>query len=125
MVFGSFGVEVSESELRTLCDCTPISGTDALMAVDAARQLGFPGTAKYTLDSDELQSLVADGHYPVVFIDLRPIDGIREMHALVIVEMDQHEAIVLDPSKGERALSLRAFNSAWTMGCNLTILVER
>jgi hypothetical protein len=35
---GSFGVDISESTLRTRCDCTPY-GTDALMAVDAVRAL--------------------------------------------------------------------------------------
>ena len=39
MVLGSFGVDISESELCTRCDCTPY-GTNALMAVDAARALG-------------------------------------------------------------------------------------
>ena len=76
MVLGSFGVDISESALRTRCDCTPY-GTDALMAVDAARALGFVKTAKYTLSLAELKTVVAGGHYPIVFVDLNPIDGLR------------------------------------------------
>ena len=40
MVLGSFGVDLSESALRVHCDCMPY-GTDALMAVDAARALAW------------------------------------------------------------------------------------
>src|SRR5437870_10372961 len=82
MVLGSFGVDLAESELRDRCDTTPFDGTNALKAIDAARELGFPGIAKYTLTLEELRTLVADGHYPIIFVDLRPIDGIRDIHAL-------------------------------------------
>jgi len=83
MVLAGLGVEIEESELFVLCDCT-MSGTDALKAVDAARQFGFQQTAKYTLTIRELRSLLADGHFPIVFVDLRPIDGVRDVHALVV-----------------------------------------
>ena len=72
MVLSSFGVNLTESELRDLCDTTPFDGTNALKAVDAARGLGFTSTAKHTLTLAELQALVADGHYPIIFVDLRP-----------------------------------------------------
>jgi ABC-type bacteriocin/lantibiotic exporter with double-glycine peptidase domain len=36
MVLSSFGLEISETELRDRCDCNPF-GTDALKAVDMAR----------------------------------------------------------------------------------------
>jgi hypothetical protein len=75
MILGRFGVDISESELRTRCDCTPY-GTDALMAVDAARVLEFVKTAKYTLSLAELRTLVTGGHCPIVFVDLKPIDGL-------------------------------------------------
>jgi hypothetical protein len=40
IVLAHLGLTLTETELRTLCDCTPF-GTDALKAVDAVRQLGF------------------------------------------------------------------------------------
>jgi ABC-type bacteriocin/lantibiotic exporter with double-glycine peptidase domain len=85
MVLGSCGVDISESALRTRCDCTPY-GTDALMAVDAARALGCVKTAKYTLALEELQTVVTGGHYPIVFVDLHPIDGLDAIHAMVVVD---------------------------------------
>lgn len=124
MVLGSFGLEIEESELRALCNWT-LSGTDALMTVDAARQLGFAGTEKHTLKVEELESLVAHGSYPIVFVDLRPIDGVKDIHALVVVEFTVQEIIVLDPLKGERALPLQSFNTAWGLRHNLAIIVKR
>ena len=99
MVSATFGVIVAESELRGLCDCAP-RGTDALKAVDAARKLGLTGTGEYTLSLEELHTLVADGHHPIVFVDLRPIDGITDIHALVAIATSQQDVIVLDPLKG-------------------------
>jgi len=72
-VLSGFGLDVSEAELRALCDCTPF-GTEALKAVDAVRKLGFPKTAKWTLSVDELKTQVNSGFYPIVFINLLPID---------------------------------------------------
>jgi hypothetical protein len=88
MVLGSFGVDLSESALRTRCDCTPY-GTNALMAVDAARALGFVKTAKYTLSLEELKTVVRDGHCPIVFVDLNPLDGLDAIHAMVVVDVSE------------------------------------
>jgi ABC-type bacteriocin/lantibiotic exporter with double-glycine peptidase domain len=124
MVLANLGVTVAEDELRVLCDCT-VFGTDALKTVDAARRLGLTRTAKYTLTIKELQTLVSDGHFPIVFVDLRPIDGRRDIHTLVVIGISHEEVIALDPLKGERSFPLQAFNAAWAMRHNLAILVER
>lgn len=124
MVLGSFGVDIPEADLRRRCDCTPY-GTDALMVVDVARQLGFARTAKHTIEIDELRAVLTDGHRPIVFVDLGPIDGIEDVHAVVVVSASQHQIIVLDPLKGERSLLLQAFTTAWAMRHNLAIIVER
>ena len=69
MVLLALGVDVSERQLRASCDTT-LLGTDALKAVDAARKLGFDGSAKHTLTLDELSDLVEAGHNPIVFVSL-------------------------------------------------------
>ena len=124
MVLGSFGVDISESELRTRCDCTPY-GTDALMAVDAVRALEFVKTAKYTLSLAELRTVVTDGHYPIVFVDLNPIDGLDAIHAMVVVEVSEQEIVVLDPLQGERRFPVYVFTAAWARRHNLALLVMR
>jgi ABC-type bacteriocin/lantibiotic exporter with double-glycine peptidase domain len=124
MVLGSFGVDISESELRTRCDCTPY-GTDALMAVDAVRALEFVKTAKYTLSLAGLRTVVTDGHYPIVFVDLNPIDGLDAIHAMVVVEVSEQEIVVLDPLQGERRFPVYVFTAAWARRHNLALLVMR
>ena len=63
MVLASFGREMSEAALHTLCDCTPF-GTEAFKVVHAVRQLGFPATGKHTLSIDELAAQVPQGALP-------------------------------------------------------------
>jgi ABC-type bacteriocin/lantibiotic exporter with double-glycine peptidase domain len=125
MVLGSFGLEMSESELRARCDTTPIYGTDALLAVDVARALGFSRTGKYTFTFEELKTLVEDGHYPIAFVDLNPIDGVDDIHTLVVIGISQEEVTVLDPLQGERRIPDYVFTAGWVRRHNLVILVER
>lgn len=57
IVLSSFELDISEAELRELCDCNAF-GTEALKAVDAVRKLGFTKTAKWTLSTDKLVTQV-------------------------------------------------------------------
>jgi ABC-type bacteriocin/lantibiotic exporter with double-glycine peptidase domain len=125
MVLGSFGIDLPEAELRALCDCTPAFGSDALMVVEAARQLGFPLTAKHNLQLTELEVIVNQGHFPIVFVNLSPLDGLDEQHALVVIDMSQSVVTVYDPLFGERSLERESFSAAWGLKRNLAILVAR
>lgn len=124
MVLLSFGLDIAEEELRVRCDCS-VFGTDALKTVDGARQLGFNGTAKHTLSLPEIERLLSSGHCPIVLLDLRPIDGIRGTHAMVVVGMTASVVNVYDPARGERFLSRRSFVAAWTLQNNLAIIVQQ
>jgi ABC-type bacteriocin/lantibiotic exporter with double-glycine peptidase domain len=124
MVFLAMGTNVSEAELRSQCDCT-IFGTDALNAVDAARSLGFAGSRKATLSIDELIDTQQSTAYPIVFLNLLPIDGIKVAHAMVLAAASQTEVQLLDPAKGDRRLARSTFDPAWAMMRNLVILVQR
>ena len=124
MVLSSFNFDMSEAELRVRCDCTTF-GTNALQAVDAARQLGFAKTAKYTLSVNELAVLVANGHNPIVLVDLRPIDSAKGTHALVVVGVSDTAVNVYDPAQGERLIPRQTFNVAWAIQRKLAIVVEK
>ena len=124
MILLSFGVDISESELRVRCDST-ILGTSALGAVDAARLIGFGASAKYTLALDELKNLLTASRYPIVFVSMLPIDARDDLHALVVTGFAQNDVSVLDPLNGERTISLPTFLAAWGMRHNLAILIER
>ena len=123
MVLASFGRELSEAVLHVLCDCTPF-GTVALKVVDTVRQLGFPATGKHTLSLDELAAQARRGLFPIVFVNMLPIDGITDGYALVVVRIDQTDIAVYDPLRGERHLPRATFVSAWAMMHNLTILIQ-
>jgi ABC-type bacteriocin/lantibiotic exporter with double-glycine peptidase domain len=125
MVLAGLGLDLTEERLRELCDCSPLFGTEALRAVEAARGLGFAGTAKYTLRYDELCGLVEGSRYPVAYISLEAIGGTEESHAVVVVEADDDAVTVYDPLHGERRLSLQSFTTGWAARRNLVILVER
>jgi ABC-type bacteriocin/lantibiotic exporter with double-glycine peptidase domain len=120
MVLASFGITKSEAELRDLCDCTPF-GTDALQATDAARKLGFVNTAKCTLTWDDLVNQISQGSYPIVFINLFPIDGIKSRHTVVIVSFNETGITIYDPLQGQRVLPKSTFETAWAMMNNLSI----
>ena len=95
------------------------------MAVDAARALGFVKTTKYTLTLEERKTVVMDGHYPIVFVDLHPIDGLYAIHAMVAVDMSEQDVVVLDPLQGERQLPIYVITAAWAGRHNLAMLVVR
>ena len=124
MIFSGFGVEIAEAELCALCDCTPL-GTDALKAVDAARHLGFSGSAKHNLTFTELASVVADGEFPIAFLDFTLINGCDQAHAVIVTTISPFSVQLLDPDYGERVMPHRVFNTAWDLRRNLTIIVKK
>ena len=124
MVFAGLGIDISEAELREACDCT-LAGTDSLQAVDAARSYGFKQSARYTLTLEEITTLVEGGNYPIVYVSLKPIDGVRDTHALIVINVDEQNVTVYDPLQGERVLSKQTFSTAWALRHNLTIIVQR
>jgi ABC-type bacteriocin/lantibiotic exporter with double-glycine peptidase domain len=124
MAFAAFGVDVSEADLRAACDCT-LAGTDSLQAVDAARAYGFKQSARYTLTLDELTALVEGCSYPIVYVSLKPIDGVRDTHALVVTEISEQDVTVYDPLRGERILPKQTFSTAWALRHTLTIIIQK
>jgi ABC-type bacteriocin/lantibiotic exporter with double-glycine peptidase domain len=125
MVLGGFGLEMDEGQLRSLTDCTPL-GTDAFQLVEAARQLGFTASRKYTLSSiGELARLLDEGLFPIVYLDLWPIRGgvSGQFHSVVVVGVEQDDISVLDPLTGERTLAKDDFQAAWAEMRFLTVMI--
>jgi ABC-type bacteriocin/lantibiotic exporter with double-glycine peptidase domain len=125
MVLGNFGLEMDEAQLRSLTDCTPL-GTEAFHLVEAARQLRFTASRKYTLSSiDELARLLDEGLFPIVYVDLWPIRGgvSGQFHSVVVIRIEQDGIWVLDPFIGERRLAKEDFQAAWAEMRFLTIVI--
>ena len=123
-VLSSFGVDVSESELRALCDTT-IFGTTALKAVDAARALGFGNTAKHRLTMEELAAVIAAGDFPIVLVNLLPVSSNDAAHAYVVIEASAANITVYDPAHGERALPRETFRAAWVIMWNVVVIYAK
>ena len=124
MVLSHFNLSVSEAELRARCDCT-IFGADPPYVVDVARQLGFNKTDIQNLSPDELQTILDEGHYPIVYVNLLPIDGREGAHTLVALEIEDDAMTVYDPDQGERLLPIGDFFRAWELNGNLAIIVDK
>jgi hypothetical protein len=94
--------------------------------IETARQFGFTASRKYTLASlDELADLVADGFFPIVYVDMWPLRGglSGQYHSLVVIAVEQDSVTVLDPQVGERHLSRENFQAAGAEMRFLTIVV--
>lgn len=124
MVLSHLNLSVSEAELRARCDCT-IFGADAPNVVEVARQLGCAKTTAHNLSPDELQNILAEGHYPIVYVNLLPIDGREGTQALVALEIENDAVAVYDPDQGERLLPIGIFLKAWELKRNLAIIVDK
>jgi ABC-type bacteriocin/lantibiotic exporter with double-glycine peptidase domain len=122
MVLAGLGVDRTEAVLRQMCDCTML-GTDALNAVDAARQLGFPLAHKENLAIAQLTSVLRSGCFPIVYVNLGLIDGEAGIHAMIVIAADAQYVQVYDPLVGERQLEKGLFDAAWGMTNRLTILI--
>jgi len=126
MVLRTLGIDLSESELRQLTDCSPF-GTDAFQIVEAARRLGFRSSRKFTLGSvDDLRDLIVQGCYPIVYVDLWPIKGglSGQYHSQVVISVDDEQLIVLDPLVGESAITRLDFDVAWSQMHRLAIIIS-
>lgn len=125
MVLAALGHPMAEDLLRVLTDCSPV-GTEAFQVVEAARQLGLSASRKYTLASlEELTTLLSEGHWPIVYVDLWPLHGglSGQYHAMVVIALDPTAVTVLDPLHGERQLPREDFQAAWSAMRYLTIVL--
>lgn len=123
MVLAGLNKEISEAELRQICDCT-IFGTEALQAVEAARGLGFVRTKKENLTIAELVKILDNGLYPIVYLGLMPLNQAHGTHALVVLEISLTHVTVLDPLLGKQELASSDFEAAFRLTNGLTILVS-
>lgn len=127
MILSVWGVDVDETRLRELSDCSPF-GTNAFQLVEAARKLGFTASRKHTLASiDELAHLANSEVFPIVYVDLWPIKGglSGQYHSLVVLSVDAESVIALDPIEGERKLSRLEFMAMWAEMRFLTIVIDQ
>lgn len=118
MVLASLGFEVSEFDLRNLCQCDE-TGVERKKAINAVLELGFD-SYESTLTIDELRENLKINLSPIVF--LRLSETANYSHAVVVYKISKEKVFVLDPEIGERELDINLFTEIWSRG--LTIIIE-
>jgi predicted double-glycine peptidase len=88
------------------------------------RLMGFRNSIKQTLRFSQLGLELDAGIYPIVFVNLLPVDGVNDAHAMVVLSVDDENVMVCDPLQGERLLPRATFDTAWAMMRNLAILIR-
>jgi predicted double-glycine peptidase len=125
MVLELLGVLKEEGDLRALCDSTYF-GTDAVLLVQAARDLGFEGTRKYSMGFADLRRELERGVFPIVYIRTRlSANGPAQMHSVVVIKATEDDVHVNDPWRGEYVFPSDQFLREWAASHDLTIIVER
>ena len=119
MVLASLDFDISEPELRNLCNCDETRTTPTNI-VKAAVECGFD--AYHTeLTFEELEELVSQNITPIVFI--RFSEDTNYSHAVLIYKISKEKLFLLDPEIGERELDIKLFTEIWSRGS--TIIVEK
>jgi len=69
--------------------------------------------------------MLAEGHCPIVYVDLWPWQGglSGQYHAMVVIDLDADQVTVLDPLHGERRVPREDFQEAWSAMRFLTIVL--
>jgi len=128
MLLAYYGRVYSETEIYACCE-TDIEGTLPSAAALCAQRLGFDASSPRLLGLEDLAYQLQTIHtFPIVSINLRPILGIRVIHALIVeaIDVQSGQVNVLDPAyppTGRRKFRLAPFEAAWHLARYQTILV--
>lgn len=126
MVMESYGVSVPEATIRVAANCD--DGTYPSDLAEAAIHFGFHLTQYFLLQTPlpavlgELQAMLAQGYFPIVFVKEWPH---LLKHAVIILASSDQGLLVLDPIRGERTINQNQFEEAWTRALRELILVQR
>jgi ABC-type bacteriocin/lantibiotic exporter with double-glycine peptidase domain len=114
MVLASLGHMLTEAEIRTRCGHSRL-GMRLNQIAGGLKDL--PITVEYHLDwsRDDLSAAVRHEAFPIVGLDLRPIEGLFAFHAVIVVGLKSDQVVLHDPrySNGAQLVGLPAFEMAW------------
>lgn len=122
MVMAYWGIEVDEATLRDCCK-TDWLGTAAEDAVACARRYGLWAEEVREASWDDLRRWLTDGLYPILLLNLFPLDALWVFHAVVVETVTDELVTYLDPVQGPRTVEVVAFQQAWRMNRRRAIVV--
>jgi ABC-type bacteriocin/lantibiotic exporter with double-glycine peptidase domain len=126
MVLAACGLQLTEEEIRTRCRQTLIGLTLADVPKGISN-LPIVATVHNDWSIDYLRDETRQSNYPIVGMDLRPIDGRFAYHAVVIVKVESNKITVHDPEpgKGLRKINTTTFMAAWKGAGQQVLMILR
>jgi len=105
---------LTEEEIRRRCKQSSV-GLSLVDATKGFSDLPVTATVYNNWGLDDLRDEIRQSNYPIVGIDLRPIDGRFAYHAVVVVKIESNKVIVHDPEPEPkvREFNLATFMAAW------------
>lgn len=114
MVLESKALRFTEEEIRRRCK-QPIVGLSLTDVPKGLSDLPVIVTVYNNWGLDDLRDEVRQENYPIVGIDLRPVDGRFAYHAVVVTKIESNKITIHDPEpgRGVRELNFTTFLAAW------------
>jgi predicted double-glycine peptidase len=117
MVLAARDFEISEFDLRTLCECDEM-GARFSRGVKAVIELGFDSYVA-NLNIEELKELVSKNLNPIV--SFRQNENVEYSHAVVIFKIAKGKIYFQDPAIGEREMEIDLFVKNWSHGQTIVV----
>lgn len=122
MILAHHGTNVTEDELvqaATFESC----GISTEEVKRLAERYGFQAEYGY-LNLDAVAEFIAQGTFPIVFLDLRPIDGKDAFHTVIPIRVSRRSITFLDPQQGQRRVARRIFEQARSWWSDAALVCE-
>jgi len=122
MLFAHHGIEIDEATLRQKCK-THEFGTYAKDVLACAREFGFTSTIEY-LSLEQLQRLVDQGVFPIVYINMFPTSSVPYVHTVIVEDYEADRLLLVDPNAGPWEIQMTDFLEAWGIHGNMAIVLQ-
>lgn len=122
MVMADLGISIDEAALRDCCQ-TDRMGTTASNTVRCAQSHGLSAFAVKTASREQLSTWLIENSYPIVYVNLFPIDALWVTHAVVVEAITEKTVTYMDPVAGQRSVQISAFEQAWQMSHQQAIII--
>ena len=105
MVLAGLGHVLPEAAIRTRCGHSKLG---LRLSQIGGGLVDLPVDVEYHNDwsMDDVGEFLRRSTYPIVGIDLRPIDGVFAFHAVVLLSVSGGGVVVHDPNQGTRTIGL-------------------
>jgi ABC-type bacteriocin/lantibiotic exporter with double-glycine peptidase domain len=114
MALAALGHTIAEVDIRKRCGQSAL-GLSLTDIPKGLADLPIVVTVHKDWGLDDLRDETRQAHYPIVGIDLRPLDGRFAYHAVVIAKVESNKITVHNPEPGQNVQELNpeTFMAVW------------